>query len=322
MPFCKPNSQSALAAHFGIFSACLIWGLMAPLAKDAMISGIDSVSMVFFRVLGGAALFWLSSLFLPREPVPLRDRLLFIPAAVFGLVCNQCCFIVGLSITSPINASIVTTSLPIFAMLFAFFILKEPLTAKKCGGVALGCLGAVTLIVTSASAADARVGRVQGDLLVLAAQCSYALFLSLFNHLVRKYSVVTVNKWMFLWGTLLIWPFTGQHVAALEWRSVAWQTWSETAYVVLFGTYLGYILLIRAQRVLRPTVVSVYNYVQPMVSVMVSALMGLSVFKASQALAVLLVFCGVWLVITSKSRAELEREKLLNQEPACSRPAI
>ena len=103
---------------------------------------------------------------------------------------------------------------------------------------------------------------------------------------------------------------------------MAWQTWSETAYVVLFGTYLGYILLIRAQRVLRPTVVSVYNYVQPMVSVMVSALMGLSVFKASQALAVLLVFCGVWLVITSKSRAELEREKLLNQEPARSHPAI
>ena len=157
MPFCKPNSQSALAAHFGIFSACLIWGLMAPLAKDAMISGIDSVSMVFFRVLGGAALFWLSSLFLPREPVPLRDRLLFIPAAVFGLVCNQCCFIVGLSITSPINASIVTTSLPIFAMLFAFFILKEPLTAKKCGGVALGCLGAVTLILTRSE--ERRVGK-------------------------------------------------------------------------------------------------------------------------------------------------------------------
>ena len=144
----------------------------------------------------------------------------------------------------------------------------------------------------------------RGDLLVLCAQFSYALFLSLFSKLVRRYSVFTVNKWMFLWATILIWPFSATHVASIPWQSITLTTWLETGYVVVFGTFIGYILIVNAQQVLRPTVVSIYNYVQPLVSVTVSVLTGIGVFKPAQGLAVLLVFTGVWLVTKSKSRRE------------------
>ena len=283
-----------------------------------MLHGIDGISMVSFRVAGGALLFWLLATCQrlwkggraeSEEPVPLRDKLKFAAAAVFGLVCNQCCFTIGLSYTSPANASIVTTSMPIFAMLLSFLILHEPITWKKAGGVAVGCMGALTLILTSAAAADARVGDLRGDLMVLGAQLSYALFLSLFNPFVRKYSVVTVNKWMFLWATLIIWPFTGLHVAAIPFAEIAMKTWMEVLYVVIFGTFVGYILIVNAQKVLRPTVVSIYNYVQPLVSVTVSVLTGIGVFKPLQGLAVLLVFLGVWMVTKSKSRRDLQAEE-------------
>lgn len=306
----KENTNNAsqrtthLLAHLSMFMACAFWGLMAPLGKDAMTHGIDGIDMVTFRVFGGACLFWLTSLFVKHEHVPKRDILRFAGAGVFGLVCNQCCFTIGLSITSPVNASIVTTSMPIFAMILSALILKEPLTGKKACGVLMGCSGALILILTSAGAASDKVGDIRGDLLCLTAQFSFALYLALFNPLIKRYSVFTVNKWMFLWATVLITPFTAGHVAAIEWKAVPVTTVLEIGYVVFVATYLSYILTMVGQRTLRPTVVSVYNYVQPIVSVTASVILGISVVQWSQGLAVLLVFSGVWLVTKSRAKGQ------------------
>ncbi|MCR5070027.1 MAG: DMT family transporter [Prevotella sp.] len=296
--------RTRIVAHLSMFMACAFWGLMAPLGKDAMTHGLDGISMVTFRVVGGACLFWITSLFTEKRHVPLRDKLMFAGAGLFGLVLNQCCYTIGLSITSPVNASIVTTSMPIFAMILSAIILKEPLTGKKAIGVLMGCSGALILILTSAAAVSDKVGDIRGDLLCLGAQFSFALYLSLFNPLIKRYDVFTINKWMFLWASLMILPFTSVHMAGIEWGSVPVRTWVEAGYVVLFGTYLGYILTMIGQRTLRPTVVSVYNYVQPIVSVSASIVLGISMLQWSQALAVLLVFLGVWLVNKSRAKGE------------------
>ena len=283
------------------------WGLMAPIGKDAMLNGIDGIDLVSFRVLGGALLFWLTSLFTKKEHVPVKDILLLGCAGLFALVFNQCSYTIGLNLTSPSNSSIMTTSMPIFAMVLSFFILKEPITWQKAGGVLLGCAGAVIIITTSATAGNAKVGNIWGDLLCMSAQLSFALYLSLFKPLVQKYSLFTVNKWMFTWATLIIWPFTLGHVSSIDFASVPMSTWWETGFVVFFGTYISYICMMVGQQTLRPTVVSVYNYMQPLVSVSVSVAVGLAVFKTSQALAALLVFSGVWFVVKSKSKHDMSK---------------
>ena len=283
------------------------WGLMAPIGKDAMLNGIDGIDLVSFRVLGGALLFWLTSLFTKKEHVPVKDILLLGCAGLFALVFNQCSYTIGLNLTSPSNSSIMTTSMPIFAMVLSFFILKEPITWQKAGGVLLGCAGAVIIITTSATAGNAKVGNIWGDLLCMSAQLSFALYLSLFKPLIQKYSLFTVNKWMFTWATLLIWPFTLGHVSSIDFASVPMSTWWETGFVVFFGTYISYICLMVGQQTLRPAVVSVYNYMQPLVSVSVSVAAGLAVFKTSQALAAILVFSGVWFVVKSKSKHDMSK---------------
>ena len=301
------DNNAPLRAHLSMFTAEAIWGLMAPIAKDAMNTGFDGILVVSFRVVGAALLFWLGSLMGKREHIPVRDILKLAGAALLGIVFNQCLFNIGLSITSPVNASIVTTSMPIFAMVLSFFILREPITWRKGLGVAIGCCGALILILSSASAGNAKVGDIRGDLMCLAAQFSFALYLALFNPLIRKYNVFTVNKWMFTWATLFVLPFTGWHVSQLPWSSFSTATWLELGYIVVLGTFVCYLLSVVAQGVLRPTVVSVYNYVQPIVAVAVSVAVGLSVFTLPQAIAVILVFSGVWLVIKSKSKRDLER---------------
>ena len=304
------TNRIPLLAHFSLAGAAICWGLMSPLGKDAMQHGIDGITLVSLRVMGGAILFWISSLFAPRESISREHIALLCLAAVFGLVGNQCCFTIGLSLTSPVNAGIVTTTMPISALIFSAIILKEPITLRKALGVALGCCGAVLLVMSSVRAASGSaavgslsMGDIRGDLLCFAAQISYTIYLTVFGWLAKRYSIFTVNKWMFLSATCIIWPFTAYHV---------WQTpWSTLSAVTLVGgTFLAYILMIRGQQVLRPTVVSMYNYVQPIVAVIVSIVLGLAVFTLTHALAVALIFSGVALVTLSKSRRDLlEAEK-------------
>ena len=303
------DNKKPLLAHLSMFLACAFWGLMAPVGKDAMTHGLTGIHMVTFRVAGAAILFWFASFFVKKENPPLRDILLLGLAGLFGLVLNQCCYTIGLSITSPINSSIVTTSMPIFAMILSAILLKEPITAKKAGGVFMGFSGALMLILTSATADNSKVGDIRGDLLCMFAQLSFAFYLSMFNRLIKRYSVFTVNKWMFTFAALVITPFTYSDVAAIPFASITLRTWLETAFVVVVCTFFCYILTMQAQQVLRPTVVSVYNYVQPLVAVIVSVLTGLGVFKPTHALAVLLVFFGVRFVTKSKSRKDMEKAK-------------
>jgi drug/metabolite transporter (DMT)-like permease len=298
------KNNRPLLAHLSMFGACAGWGLMAPVGKEAMTNGVSGLAMVTFRVAGACVLFWLASLFAKRESVPWRDKLMFAGAALFGLILNQCCYTIGLSLTSPINASIVTTSMPIFAMLLSALILKEPITSKKAVGVLMGCSGALMLILTSVTHASVKVGNLRGDLLCLFAQFSFALYLSLFRPLIQRYNVFTINRYMFTWATAMLLPLSFGEAQSAIYAHLSMRTWAEVAYVVCIGTFFCYILTMVGQRTLRPTVVSVYNYVQPVVSVAVSLLMGIGVLKATHALAVILVFSGVWLVTKSKSRRD------------------
>ncbi len=302
------NNNRALWAHVCILSANVCWGLMSPIGKDAMLHGVDNLNLVFMRAVGGAVFFWIVSLFVKREHVPLKDIFAFCGAGLLGLIFNQCCFTIGLSITSPSNASIVTTALPIFAMILSAIILKEPITGRKALGVCIGCSGALILILGSAAAHDSRVGDIRGDLMCIFAQLSFALYLALYRDYLRRYSPVTVSKWMFTWAALLMSPFLVPHAAQTAWLDIPARAWAEAGFVVVFGTCIAYMLMQIAQSILRPTVVSIYNYVQPVVAVSVSLVCGMCVFTWKQAIAVVLVFSGVWLVIKSKSRRDMEVE--------------
>ncbi len=100
-------------------------------------------------------------------------------------------------------------------------------------------------------------------------------------------------------------------------RSLAPGTWLRAGYVVCFATFITYLLIPIGQKVLRPTTVSMYNYVQPVVTALVAVSMGQDTFGWHNVLSALLVFAGVYLVTTSKSRAQMETEK--NGHPRANR---
>lgn len=295
-----------IQGHLAALTANILWGLMAPVGKSAL-AEFSALSVTTFRMVGAAACFWLLSLFCKREQVDYRDMLKIFFASLFALVFNQGVYIFGLSMTSPIDASIVTTTLPIVTMIVAALYLKEPVTNKKVLGIFVGAMGALILIMSSGHAGSGG-GSIAGDLLCLTAQISFSVYLTVFKGLSQKYSPVTMNKWMFVYASMCYIPFSYHDIASIQWEGISAAALAQVGYVVVGGSFLAYICIMTAQRLLRPTVVSMYNYMQPIVASAVTVIIGMAAFNLEKGIAIALVFLGVYIVTQSKSRKDFEQE--------------
>ncbi|WP_302394222.1 DMT family transporter [Alistipes ihumii] len=298
-----------IRGHAAMLGVGVIFGLLSPVSKALLDSGLISpAGLMMTRTAGAAAAFWTASLFVRREPVAWRDRLSLFFAALLGIVLNQGSFILGVSMTSPIDASVVTTTAPIFAMIIAALYLREPITGMKIAGVAIGAVGALMLILSSPAAASSGGGSVGGDLLCMFAQLSYATYFVVFKGLIGRYGPVTLMKWMFLFATLCWLPFGAEDFVSTRWQAFGWRNFAEVGFIVLGATFLTYLLLPVGQKNLRPTVGCMYNYLQPLVASLVAVLAGMDRFTTIKAAAVVLVFAGVYAVTRSKSKAQMDAE--------------
>lgn len=293
-----------LRGHLAMIGANLMWGLMSPVAKIVMAGAVVTpLLMTDFRIVGAAILFWILSLFLPKEHVPGADLLRLAGAAFLGILFNQGCFIFGVGFTSPGEASIITTTMPMWVMILAAIILKEPITLKKAGGIAIGAAGAI-LLVHSAGGGLQNAGSkpLLGDILVFCAQFSYALYLTLCKNFIKKYSLVTLMKWMFLFAAVAIIPISASTLLSASWQAITPSEMWGIAFVVLCATFLAYIFVMIGQKALRPTLVGIYNYIQPIVATIVGISLGLDKITPEKGVAIVLIFTGVWLVTISKAR--------------------
>lgn len=304
--------NQSVKGHLSMLSANCMWGLMSPLSKFVMVGGVVTPLVVTdLRITGAMILFWVLSFFMPAEHVGHKDLARLFGAALLGIVLNQGCFVFGVSLTSPGDASIITTSMPLWAMVLAAFILKEPITGKKVLGIAAGAAGAL-LIVLGGSKTGGTVAQkggsyaVWGDLLVLSAQFCYALYIVVYKDFVNKYSLVTIMKWMFTYSFICVLPFSANSLMAVSWQSLHLAEIAALAFIVVGSTFFSYMLIVVGQKYLRPTVAGMYNYVQPMVSCLVAICWGMDSFNVVKGIAVLLIFGGVYLVTISRSRQEVE----------------
>lgn len=302
-----------LKGHAALWVANIVWGLNAPICKSVLVSaahpgGVSPFALSVFRMVGACALFWFVSLFLPRERVVPRDIVALLFASVFGIQFNQMLFLWGLSLTSPIDSSIIATIVPVLTMVLAMFFLREPITWLKSGGVALGCFGALLLVGVSQHGSG-QVSSITGDFLCIVSAISYAVYLTAFRSVIVRYSPVTTMKWMFFFAAVVSLVIYFEPLTAVDYAALSLPAWGGITYVVVCSTFVSYLMVPVGQRYLRPTVVSMYNYLQPLVAVLFTVIVGLDSFGPLKGLAALCVFVGVWCVTRSKSRAQLEAEK-------------
>lgn len=309
--FFETMTKEQRLGHVSMLSASVLWGLMAPVSKAAMNSdAVSSMLVADVRIFGAAILFWIISLFSKNEKIKDKgDYIRFFFAGLFAILLNQCVYVTGVSMTSPVDASIITTTLPIVTMIFAAIFIKEPITGLKAGGVLLGACGALLLVFghyllpgAAPVSVSGQSSSLTGDVLCFFAQCSYAFYLVIFRDLIKKYSPVTLMKWMFTFASVVMIPMSARSLAMTGWDSISFMEYAELAYVLIFGTFVCYLIVPVGQKYLRPTLVAMYNYVQPVVATAVAIIWGMDTFNILKIVAVLLIFTGVLLVNRSKAR--------------------
>ena len=294
-----------LIGHLAAAGAYSIFGFNIIFNKDLANSGTVSPMVLFvLRTAGATALFWLLSFFLPKERVPAGDLGRMALASFIGLFVPQMTFLFAISMATPIDSAVLGSLTPVYTMCFAFLFLREPITFKKAGGVAMSLLGALLLIYNSVNA----IGGVErtrplGVILLLMNGLSFAAYLGSFRPLISRYGVVTLMKWMFLFALLLSLPFAWNPLVQTDFAALTPKLGWELAYIIVFATFVAYFLIPIGQKHLRPTLVSMYSYLQPMITAGVSIAVGMDLFTWQKALAAVLVFGGVFLVSRSRAAA-------------------
>jgi len=299
-------NQEKLKGHLLILAANILFAINMPVSKYLLPEHVQPEALTSMRMSFACVMFWITSLFVPYEKVPLKDLGLLCLCALCGVGLNQGLFIWGLNTTSPVDASIIATAVPIFVMILAALILKEPITRMKTFGVLLGICGAISLILQSTQGSN-QASSLGGNLLITVSGFMYSIYLVVSKPLTLKYSSVTMMKWMFLFSTILMLPFSMHDVvnAKLFSAETSLSALASLFYVVFFATFLAYLFIPIALKRIRPTTISMYNYAQPLVAATLAILMGQDKLTWDKPVAALLVFTGVYLVTQSKARADM-----------------
>ena len=265
------------------------------------------------RATGATLLFWLLSLFMPKEKVPWKDLLQIFVASMLGLFLTQMSFLKAITMTTSIDLSIANTCTPIMTMFVAAIALKEPITGKRIGGVLVSLAGVLFLIFNSVGlGGGASETKPLGIVLAVANGLTFAMYLGIFRPLIARYNVVTFMKWMFLFSMLVALPFNARHFFTLQFGQMESKVLWQVVYVVVFATFIAYFLIPVGQKRLRPTLVSMYNYMQPIIATIISIIIGLDHLNWKKVVAMMLVFTGVWIVNQSRAAVTtLDVEKKL-----------
>lgn len=295
-----------LLGHVCAFLAYSIFGFNIILTKDLTNSHIFTpLSLYTLRALGAGALFCFLSLFTKKEKVEKRDFIPIFFASLLGYFGTQITFLIGINYSTPLDCAIISTLGPVFTMLVAAVVLKEPITTKKAGGVVLSLVGIIVLILNSTGAVSTDPNRVTTPLgivlLVLNCLC-FAAYLGIFRPVIQKYSVVTFMKWIFLFSFVMSAPFSAPALLDVDYSSVPTICYLDLGYLVLFATFFSYFLIPIGQKNLRPTLVSLYSYVQPIIASVLGICLGMDKVSATKVFALVAVISGVVLVNLSKGK--------------------
>ena len=286
---------SKLKIHLALLTVGLLYGANYTIAKVVMPVFVGPYAIIIVRVVSGAIVFWLIDYFLGPEKIQYkRDYLKLAGLSFLGVSLNQLTFFKGLSMTSPITASVLMTSSPIIVLIAAYFILKERISSIKVIGVLLGATGAILLIGIDGFVFSSET--FLGNILIVLNAVFFSIYLVLVKPLLFRYKPMTIIKWIFFFGMFIVIPFGMKEFVAVEWSLLPAKAWYSLAFIVIGATLMVYLLNNWALQYVSPSLVGYYIYVQPVFATLIAVSFRGDELTLAEALYSTLIFIGVYFV--------------------------
>ncbi|MBL6446981.1 DMT family transporter [Fulvivirga sp. 29W222] len=284
-----------ITIHSTLLFVTLIYGFNYTVAKFVMPAYLEPFGFIVFRIASATLLFWLLSSITGTDKIKSRKDfgLLFL-CGLFGVATNQLLFFKGLSLTNPINGSVIMTTSPIMVMIVAYALGKESITVKKSIGFFIGAVGAYLLLTKDGVSLSK--GTFLGDLLILINGSSYAVYLVLVKPLMAKYKSITVIKWVFLFGGIIAFPFGISELSTVNWTIIPVTIWLYIGFVIIAATFLVYLLNVWTLKFVNSSLVGSYIYLQPVFATLVAVAFRGDQLDVLTILYSLVIMLGVYLV--------------------------
>jgi drug/metabolite transporter (DMT)-like permease len=263
--------NNILKAHFALLGANVIYGANYLIAKGVMPDKIGPAAFVFLRIVGAGLLFWFIKLYI-KEKVDRKDLPRLMLCGLLGVATNQLLFFYGLNLTSPIDASIIITAIPIVAVIFGSILLKEKITSNKLLGITVGGIGAVLLIAYGNQSEG--TSSLLGNLFIFINAIAFGLYLVLVKPLMKKYHSITIVSWVFFFGFVCMFPFGIKDIVNTDFSAFTPQTYFAVAFVIIGPTFLANLCNIYALNYVSPSVNGSYIYLQPAISFIMVSIYG------------------------------------------------
>ena len=283
-------------AIIAVSIATLIYGVTYTVAKDVMPNYIKPYGFILLRVSSATLIFWTVGLFTKQQKIEKSDYKKILIASFFGITINMLAFFKGLSLTSPISASVMMVTSPIMVLIFSSILIRKPIGKQRILGVFIGLVGALFLITLGNSSTGTSTNSAFGNFLVFLNAASYGLYLVLAKDLVKKYNPIVFIKWLYLFGLIFVLPFGYSELTAVVWQEIPTNIYWNISFVLVFTTCISYLFNLYGLSKLKPTTVSVFIYLQPVIASIYALIVGSDSLNLVKIFATLLIFFGVYLV--------------------------
>jgi drug/metabolite transporter (DMT)-like permease len=308
MHFMATNSSFRdrdVAPHLALIAVQIMFGTWPIFGKIALRS-MSSVSLVGFRICGAAIIFTLiqRKLNVLRQ-IPRRVIAWIFLSSLLGVVLNQLLFVKGLSLTTAINATLLTTTIPVFTLVVSIALGHDRASLRHVLGILLAAAGVIYLV--DPLRANFSTQTTLGNILIVMNSLCYGAYIAVSRDLFRRYGALNVITWIFMIGAVVTLPISGYAWGADDLGSVSTSVWLVVAFIILVPTVGAYYLNSWAVTRVSPSIVAVYIYLQPLMAFGLAPVVLGERWNSRTLVACILIFAGV-AVVTVRSRSKAVEE--------------
>jgi drug/metabolite transporter (DMT)-like permease len=258
-----------LSPQAGMLLVVLFWAGNFSAAKIAFNGHLDPAAFTALRFVLATVVLW-GIVRWVEGPVPLPPGA-FWPLVALGVIGNtiyQICFMEGLDRMSATKSSLILAGMPALVTLTAGVLGIERVTAAQRIAVLVATVGVVVVTLGRGGSIDDGFGT--GEMLLLGAVFTWAVYTLLLRRWTLKMSALNLTAWTMYTGTPGLVLIGIPALRHLHWHEVTISAWMGLLYSALLSLVGAYVLWNRGVATLGAARTVVYNTVVPLVATVIA----------------------------------------------------